>query len=354
VTRYLSATVLTLSIVLLIVFASVRIGKAANSEQPSVQVQVTKLQKGGLPKTVTVFGKIQATEGMRQDVTAPSTAVVEGIFTKPGERVDAGTALIRLGPTPGTSAAYKKAKSALNNARDLLQRTQTMLAQHLATRQQVADAQKAVSDAEASLSALTAEGASTPKTLSASSRGVVTGVSATLGEIVSPGSRLLSIAHTSGLVLQAGAVPELAEQIKAGDTANVSALGGGDAGSGTVLLSGAIIDPSTGLVPIEISVPPATFLAGQSAQAHIVTGTVDGYVVPHEAVLVDDHGSPYVVQAKNMIAHDVPIKILLSAGAKDVITGALDPQAALVLAGNYQAKDGMQVRIVDPTTPGIR
>jgi hypothetical protein len=42
------------------------------------------------------------------------------------------------------------------------------------------------------------------------------------------------------------------------------------------------------------------------------------------------------------------VTILLSAGARDVITGALDPEAALVLAGNYQLKDGMQVRIADP------
>jgi hypothetical protein len=146
-------------------------------------------------------------------------------------------------------------------------------------------------------------------------------------------------------------VPDLAEEINKGNAADVSALGGRDTGSGAVLLRGSIVDPSTGLVPIEIRLPLGMFLAGQTAQARIVTGTVEGYVVPHEAVLVNEHGAPYVVQAKDMIAHNVPVSVLLSAGARDVIAGALDPQAALVVAGNYQAKDGMQVHIVDPKQP---
>lgn len=350
--RFLTAALLVIAAAPLIAVASVRSAEVVKRDQPSVQVEVTTLQKGSLPKIVTVFGKVEASADMRQDVTAPSTAVVEGIFVKPGEQVNAGTALISLGPTPQTAAAYKKAVSALKNARDLLQRTKALLAQHLATRQQVEDAQKAVSDAETSLNALAADGANTPKTLSASSRGVVTGISTSRGAIVNPGAALLSIAHTNGLVLRAGAVPEQAEEINKGDAANVSALGGGDKGTGTVLLRGSIVDAATGLVPIEIALPQGTFLAGEAAQARIVTGSIEGYVVPHEAVLVNEHGAPYVVQAKNAIARDVPVKILLSAGAKDVIAGALDPQAALVVAGNYQAKDGMQVRVVDPTQSG--
>jgi membrane fusion protein, multidrug efflux system len=353
VNRLLAAAVLVGPAALLMGVAPAASGGADNkSAGPSVLVQVTTLQKGSLPKVVTVFGKVEASAAMRQNVTAPSTAVVEDVFVKPGQQVNTGTALIRLGPTPDTAAAYKKAVSALNNARDLLQHTKALLAQHLATRQQVADAQKSVSDAQASLVALSAEGASTPKTLSAPYDGVVTSVSANLGTIVNRGAALLAIARTTGLVLRAGTVPEQAEEIHEGDTVNVSALGGGDdTGTGTVLLRGSIVDPNTGLVPIEIGLPDGVFLSGQTAQARIVTGTVEGYVVPHEAILVNDSGAPYVVQVKDLIAHHVPIRILLSAGARDVIAGALDPKAALVLAGNYQLKDGMKIRLPDPKQP---
>jgi membrane fusion protein (multidrug efflux system) len=121
-----------------------------------------------------------------------------------------------------------------------------------------------------------------------------------------------------------------------------------------VLLRGSIVDPTTGLVPVEIGLPNSDFLVGQTAQAQIVTGTVEGYIVPHGAILVNDSGAPYVVQTKDMIAHLVPVRILLHGGATDVIAGDLDPSAALVLAGNYQLKNGTHTRLADPEQPASK
>jgi hypothetical protein len=77
-----------------------------------------------------------------------------------------------------------------------------------------------------------------------------------------------------------------------------------------------------------------------------------GYVVPHEAVLVNDGGEPYVVQAVSGVAHKVPVHVLDAHGAQDVITGALDARAPLVLSGNYQLDDGMKVRLADTPPAG--
>jgi hypothetical protein len=66
--------------------------------------------------------------------------------------------------------------------------------------------------------------------------------------------------------------------------------------------------------------------------------------VPHQAILVDDQGAPYVVQAVDGGARQVPVQIVLSDGARDVIAGSLDPAAPLVLAGNYQLTNGMAIR----------
>ena len=321
---------------------------AEQTPSPTVLVQTATLQKGALPRIVTVFGKAEASPSMQEEITAPASAVVDAIFVKAGQQVKPGDRLARLGPTAETAAAYRKAATSLDNARGLVSRTRTLLAQHLATQQQLEDAQKALSDAQASLDALTAGGANTPRTLTSPDAGVVTSISVSHGAIVPAGTALLSIARANGLVLAAGAPPEQAKEISKGNAATISPLGSGDVVHGIVLLRGSIVEAKTGLVPLEIALPEGTLLAGQAAQAQIVTGTVKGYLVPHEAILVDDGGAPYVVQAKDMIAHHVPVTIRLSAGTKDVITGALDPQAALILAGNYQLKDGMHVRIADP------
>ena len=279
---------------------------------------------------------------------APVTAVVEAIFVKPGQQVAAGAALIRLGPSPGTAAAYQKARSALHNARDLVQRTQALLAEHLATNQQLADAQKSASDAQNSLAALVAEGAGKAQTLTAPADAIVTSVATNVGSIVTQGTALCELARTRGLVLRAEIVPDRAKEIHNGDPAKITLLGAEEAGAGSVLLRSSIVDARTGLVPVDLTLPNGNFFPGQMAQAAIVTGDVQGYVVPHEAILVNDSGNPYVVQAADMIAREVPVTILLSAGAKDVVSGPLDPAAALVLAGNYQLHNGMKIRIADP------
>jgi multidrug efflux pump subunit AcrA (membrane-fusion protein) len=108
-----------------------------------------------------------------------------------------------------------------------------------------------------------------------------------------------------------------------------------------------MVDPATGLIPIEIVLPAGKFLPGQAAIATITTGEVEGYIVPHDAVLVDDRGHPYVVQAVNMTAKQVPVRVLGADGDQDVIDGALDVSAPLVLAGNHQLKDGMKMRAAE-------
>jgi membrane fusion protein, multidrug efflux system len=114
-------------------------------------------------------------------------------------------------------------------------------------------------------------------------------------------------------------------------------------------LRGSVVDPQTGLVAVDIALPADRFFAGEMAQANVVVGKAEGYIVPHQAVLVNNKGAPYVVQAVNGRAQEVPVRIVLSNGAEDVITGSLDPAAPLVLAGNYQLKNGMQVQPAKPT-----
>jgi len=111
---------------------------------------------------------------------------------------------------------------------------------------------------------------------------------------------------------------------------------------------GAVAEADTGLVPVDIALPPGQFYPGEMAEAIITTGQMHGYVVPHSAVLVNESGAPYVVQAIDGTAKKVPVQVVGAHGDEDVITGALNARAPLVLAGNYQLDDGMKVRLSDP------
>lgn len=312
---------------------------------PSVLVRLTKLERGSLPRLVSAFGRVGPNPSAQQTIQAPLAAVVEEVYIKPGQEVAEGDPLIRLGPTPATVASYAQATSALHTAREAEQRTRSLLAQHLATAQQLADAQKAVSDAQSTLAALRAEGAARPQIVHAPAAAIVTAVSTSLGSIVTQGAALLELARPNGLILRAGLVPERANGVHPGDPATVTALGSMASVSGHVLLRGSMIDQQTGLVPVDIALPPGSLLPGQMAEAAITTGEVEGYVVPHAAVLVDDAGAPYLVQVTNGIARKIPIRVLLDGDGKDVVAGALDPTGSLVLEGNHQLTNGMRVRV---------
>jgi len=320
---------------------------AAGPAEPSVLVRLAKLQRGSLPQTVTAYGSVQADPSGRRTVMAPLSAVVGELYVRPGEEIAAAAPLIRLEPTPQAAAAYAQARSALRAATQLVDRTRTMLGQHLATAQQLADANKAKADASATLAELDAEGAGGAQILRAPFPAIVAAISTTPGAIVAQGAALLELARPNALLLEVGVVPDLAMTIRSGNAVNIVPLGGKDPVSGKVVLRGSLVDPRTGLVSVYVSLPPGLFLAGEMAEADIVTGETHGYIVPHEAILVNESGSPYVVQAVDMVAKKVPIRVLADGGAQDVVDGPLDPGSPVVLDGNYQLDDGMRVRLAN-------
>ena len=311
----------------------------------SVLVTLTRLKEGSLPHVVMGYGTVEPASAGRKTVMAPVAAVVATIDVRLGEEVPAGAPLIQLAPSPATAASYIQAESALSVAERLVASTRKLVAGHLATAQQLADAEKSESDARSNLQALNAVGAGGPHVIRAPFRAIVTSVSTSPGSIVAEGTALLDLAAPKNLVLNVGVVPAQAAAIHASDAATVQLIGGGQPVTAKVLLCGAVAESDTGLVPVEISLPPDGFLPGEMAEAAITTAEMRGYVVPHQAMLVDDSGNPYVVQAVNGIAHKVSVRVLDAHGDQDVISGALDARAPLVLSGNYQLDDGMKVRL---------
>ena len=319
----------------------------APDSNSSVLVTLARLKEGSLPHVVVGYGTVEPSAAGHKTIMAPVAAIVAGIDVRLGEEVPAGAPLIRLAPSPTTAASYTQAKSALSVAEHLVASTRKLVAGHLATVQQLADAEKSESDARSTLQALDAVGAGGEHVIRAPFGAIVTALSATPGAIVTEGAALLELAAPRNLVLNIGVVPAQAAAIHANDKAVVQLIGASQPVAAKVLVCGAVAEADTGLVPVAIALPPGGFIPGEMAQATITTGEMHGYVVPHEAILVNDSGAPYVVQAVDGFAHKVPVRVLVADGNRDVISGSLDAHAPLVLTGNYQLDDGMKVRLAD-------
>jgi len=302
-------------------------------DNESVLVKLTPLQKGSAPVSVVAFGTVEPSYESRQTVSAPLDARVVSVMVRDSQTITKGTPMVTLIPSPQTRAAYALAKQ-------LAERTRALAKAHLATAAELAKA-------ESDFSVLEEEGASGPTTIKAPFDAVVMKIDAGPGAVVTQGAFLIDLARPNDLTLEVGVMPTQAIAIKPGNKVEITPLGATNQKfSGMVRLSGASIDPDTNLVPIEVTVPPDKVLPGEMARASITTGQVEGYVVPHEAVLVDDDGSLYVVQAVEMVAKKVKVKVLASADGKDVVEGDdFEAGSPIVLSGNHQLDDDMKVRL---------
>lgn len=321
------------------------------NEAGSVLVQTQMPQRGSMPESVQAYG--QATPaingGMTLSVQADGRVI--RIHVTAGEAVHAGQPLLEFHLASSASSSYEQAVSALKLAQEQRARTARLLEQQLATRDQLAQAAKAVTDAQAALTALEVEhGGTVHQIITAPFNGVVSILPVRQGERVAAGSPLVTLTRRGGLVITVGVEPMLRRGVHEGETVDLTPLAEGEAvRQGTVSRVERVLNPRTRLVDVDVTpsgAGSAELLEGAAFRASIRTGELDGWVVPRDAVLGDEQGD-YLFQVVDGKAVRVAVKRLGGDDERSVVDGALDPKRPLVTLGNYQLSDGAAVRLHD-------
>ncbi|MBP2277903.1 MULTISPECIES: efflux RND transporter periplasmic adaptor subunit [Sphingomonas] len=328
-------------------FALVGCGAASDetkAEPQSVLVSTVAAKHGALPQTVTAYGSVAPALNGAQTFNEAQPGQLTKLLVTPGATVRRGQALAVFVPAPASRSGYLQAVEALDSARKQRATTAQLLAQQLATQDQLVQADKAVADARTALAALQAEGAGRAvHTLTAPFDGIVTTVSVAQGDRTQAGATLLTVARAGGIVVTAGVDPAERDKVAIGQSASLLRLSGGAALSGHVLRVSQALNAKTRMVDVDITFPAGALLPGEAIQVAIATGQVCGWIVPHRAV-VTAGGAPHVFQVTGTKAKAVPVTILLASDAGDVVTGAIDPKRRLIVDGAYQVGDGDTVR----------
>ena len=321
----------------------------------SVLVATVPARMGSVPRVVVAFGIVQSAPGGSQTISVLLATQVRQVLVAVGQTVRQGQPLLVLGADPATLAAYKQAVSAVTLARSERARLAQMLAQHLATSDQVAQATKALSDAQANLETLRSAGAdSSGQTLRAGFDGVVSAVPVAAGARVPADTPLLVVERSSSVVVAVGIEPSQRAVVAAGQEARIEPLeGGGPTIDGAVLSVGGMLDPVTRLVPVLIRpADGSNLLPGGPVRATLRVGDIAGWLVPRAAVLTDAKG-PYLFQVSAGKAARTDVGIAGTSGDTTVVTGPVDPQRPIVSVGNYQLGVGMSVRTDDGAPAGV-
>jgi membrane fusion protein, multidrug efflux system len=313
---------------------------------PVALVKTQPLQQRSLTDTLTAFGEV--TPGQVVAISFPRAGQVSRLLVLPAQRVRSGAPLATLASDPTAKLAYTQAVSAVSFARGELRRNEELFALQLATQSQVDAARKALQDAEANLAAQRQLGGDVGSaTVTAPFNGVVTAVAVAQGDRIQPGAVILQLGHTDVLRVQLGIEPADSRLVRVGMPVTLSPV---DDRTQSVPASIAenqgLVDPKTQLVDALAEVPAtrASFLVpGMHVRAVINVGQHLSWAVPRAAVLTDPNGA-YVFQVSAGKAHRVNVTSDQESQGMAAISGAIDPHLPVVVLGNYELQEGMQVR----------
>jgi membrane fusion protein (multidrug efflux system) len=313
----------------------------------SALVKTEALQQRSLTDSLTAFGDV--TTGQVVAISFPRAGQVSSLLVVPGQRVKPGAPLVTLTSDPNAKVAYAQAVSAADFARGELQRNEELLTLQLATQSQVDASRKILQDAEASLAAQRQLGGDVgTATVPAPFDGVVTAVAIAQGDRIQPGATILQLGHTDVLRVQLGIEPADFHLVRAGMAVTLSPVDDGTKSvSASIAENQGLVDPKTQLVDTLVEVPAAraSFLVpGMHVRAAITVGQHLSWAVPRAAVLTDANGA-YVFQVSGDKAHRVNVTSGSESQGLVAISGGIDPHQPVVVVGNYELQEGMQVRL---------
>jgi RND family efflux transporter MFP subunit len=319
----------------------------AAPDQPSdgsVAVGTTAPHQGRATRWVTAYGSATPASNGVSTLSVNQPGQVTALMVTPGAVVRAGQPILRFTVAPSAQAGFEAASTTLAAAIRQRDTTRDLLAQQLATRDQLTQAEKAVADAQAALAAQTREGAGQPvQTLRAPFDGVVATIPVALGDRTQPGAALATVARQGAVVVTVGIDPAERAHVHPGTAARLARLSGGDPLPGHVLRVDGQLNPATRMVDVDVGFPPGALLSGEAIKVDLAAGDAAGWNVPHSSVVNGDQGD-LVFQIVGGKAKAVPVTVVQPGKAQDVVSGAIDPHHPLIVSGAYQVEDGGTVR----------
>jgi len=327
---------------------------AADEPVPGVtaRVQVAPASRQMLRATAAGYGRVQPDPDQVTSVTLSRAGLISRLWARLGQRVKPGDVLLELETAPNARMDYQQARTALDYARSELARLQQMFGEQLATRDQVAAAERTVKDEEARLEAQRKLGTDKPsETVRAPFAGIVTQVSVVQGQRVQGDTTALLLARGDSLMVPLGLEQEEAVDVRAGMAVTLHPVFRSEVQfTTTVSEVHAMVNPKTRLVDVLVRIPKESaggLVLGETMRGVITLRQSPDLAVPRSAVLRDGQGS-YVFVIGGHTAHRVAVTPGLREDGWVAVAGSLAEGDVVVTLGNYELRDGMSVQEVKP------
>ena len=324
-------------------------GGRGGNDRPT-PVEIVTVGRGTVSRTSTVASILEPLRAV--GVNAQLSGILLSVRVEEGNYVRQGQVLAQIDARE-LEAQVKSAEAALEFAESTAKRSDELFRQQIITAAEYERDRAALASGQATLDQLrTRLGYAT---LRAPISGVVTEKRAETGDIVSPQTRIFSVADVSVLVARA-MVSELdVPSLQAGATADltVDALGGAKV-SGRIRRVFPSADSTTRLVPVEVALSGSALSQlrpGNTVRVTFRLGTrQDALLIPTRAVM-GPAGARTVMIVQGGMGVRRPVRVGPDIDGQTEVFEGLVVGDTVVVAGNMLLREGAPVRIVPPLSP---
>jgi len=308
----------------------------------------------------------QLTPAREATVRAQTGGALVNLTVDRGRSVRAGQVIGRIAARDlddamtSAQAAVKSSENALTVARSESARTEALVKGGALAARDLEQARNMVAGAEAQVAAAKAREKSIWQQLDdtnvrAPISGVVSERPANAGDIVAPGTPLVTIIDPSSMRLEAAVSSDQVALVKPGAKVRFRVRGlSADEFTGTIDRLSPSADPVTRQVTIFVTLPNlgGKLIAGLFAEGRVDAETRRGVIVPLGAV--DESGpTPLITRIRDGKAERVPVTLGLrqsEAELVEVTTGIAEGDVVILGAARTLAP-GTPVKVVGPVTP---
>lgn len=326
-------------------------------------VTLTTATEGSIEQTTALMGTVQPSDTYY--ITPKVAGELVEIYVQNGQSVEEGAPIAKIDNQKQIDAAKSQMEAA--NASVQAASQQAATAQDAVNRMtplyesgdisvqsynQTANSAKAAASqvdaakAQAASAKLNYETQVEFATVTAPAAGVVQNQNMTLHGMVSQSSQLCVITGTGAKVVKFNVTEDVLQSLTMGQTVTVEK--NGTSYSGTITKLTKLVDPQSGLFPVEATLSGAGALSdGSSTKLSLVAAKADhALLVPVDAVYYSG-GNPYVYTYENGLVKRVFITTGISDDQYYEVTDGLDGTEQIVNSWTDDIYDGAEVRIVD-------
>jgi membrane fusion protein (multidrug efflux system) len=349
-------------IVLLVVFRSGAFsndGAKLEEANSLINIKVAEAQLVATVPNLLLSGSIEGKTSAI--VSAKLGGRIEQVMVQEGQQVHIGDPLVRLesvelaNSVDSSQDAVTKAQINYDLAKTDYQRYQTLFTQGATSQQTLDTAEAKQRLAEADLSsALTSKNNAKQQlaygVITAPVDGVVANVTATVGQVVSPGAALMAVQDISQVYAVVNIEQKDLDLIKIGQKAEVTV----DT-YGTKIFAGRVemINPEAGTTnrmfrtKVKVDNGDGALKAGMYMKVQLATGVAVPILTVPQGAVIQKQGIYYVYVMDNDKVTRRKVEIGTATGELIQIKGGLEPGVRLAISNVSQLKDGEVVKIVD-------